>query len=128
MIHHDDRTQARIYDALYRFGLAATSSAFFHLSFAIRLAMEDPSRMTMVTKLLYPKVARIYGSNWKSIERSLARQVRRAWQNNPELLRQMAHYRFFSCPPASHFIAIVAAYLSAEAQTIAPTQNHQGDG
>ena len=43
MRHEPDTT--KIYDLLYRLGLAATSTAFFHLAYTVRLAAYQPQRL-----------------------------------------------------------------------------------
>ena len=106
----------RVYDLLYRLGVNASYAGFFHTAYAVHLAMEDPRRMLLVTKWLYPEVARCYGTNWRAVERNIRSTVRTAWRTNPELLREIAHGRLFSRPTPTQFIAILAAYLAAEAK------------
>ena len=105
-----------IYDILYQFGITANSSGFFQMSYAIHLAMDEPELMTMITKLLYPRVAHQYKTHWRNVEHNLRRVARHAWRNTPELLRKMARYHLFSAPTASCFIAIVAAHLKSRDQ------------
>lgn len=113
MITANDNNLSEIYDLLYRFGLNANSCALFQMSYAIWCVMDDPEKLTLTTKLLYPEVARKYKTSWKNVERNLRRVARRAWRNDLSLLRKMARYSLFRCPTASQFIAIVAAYLKA---------------
>ena len=117
MITNNDNALPDIYDALYRFGINANTRAFFQMTYAIRLVMDDPERLTMITKMLYPQVAQVYQTSWKNVERNLRRITRRAWRNNPELLRRMARGGLLRCPTASQFIAIVAAYLRTKDDT-----------
>ncbi len=112
----NDNGLSDIYDILYQFGITATNCGFFQMSYAIHLAMGDPELMTMITKLLYPRVAHQYKTNWRNVEHNLRRVARHAWKNNPDLLRKMAHYHIFSAPSASRFIAIVAAHLKSRDQ------------
>lgn len=49
-----------IYDLLYRLGATANHTGFFHTACAVRLAMEQPERLLLVTKWLYPEVAKHY--------------------------------------------------------------------
>ena len=60
MITANDNNLSEIYDLLYRFGLNANSCALFQMSYAIWCVMDDPEKLTLTTKLLYPEVARKY--------------------------------------------------------------------
>lgn len=60
-----------IYDLLYRLGATANYTGFFHTAYAISLCVERPDRLLLVTKWLYPEVAKRYGTNWKAVERNI---------------------------------------------------------
>lgn len=104
-------TMNEIHDLLYRLGVHAGSCSFFHVSYAIWLAIEQPERLQLITKWLYPEVAAQYDTNWRVIERSVRRVVNRAWQTNPDLLRKIARYRMYHRPTPTEFIALIAAHL-----------------
>lgn len=106
----------RVYDLLYRLGVNASYAGFFHTAYAVHLAMDDPRRMLLVTKWLYPEVAKCYGTNWRAVERNIRTTVRTAWRTDPELLREITHGRLFSRPTPTQFISIRAAHLAAEAR------------
>lgn len=107
--------ESNIYELLYRLGLTADSVSFFHTAYAVRLVVEEPERLTLVTKLLYPSVAKRYRTTWRAVERSIRRSALVAWRANPEYLRKLARYRLYRCPTAAKFLAI----LSANVTTIA---------
>ena len=46
-----------IYELLYRLGVTANYTGFFHTACAVSLCMEQPERLVLVTKWLYPAVA-----------------------------------------------------------------------
>ena len=106
-------SQSEIYDLLYRLGAVADSCGFFQTAYAIKLSMERPERLTLVTKWLYPEVARQYGTNWRAVERNIRRSVRRIWKTESVLLSKISRRRLYSCPTPAQFIALLAAYLSA---------------
>ncbi len=106
--------ESDIYDLLYRLGLTAESVSFFHTTYAVSLAIQQPELLLFVTKLLYPAVARQYHTNWRAVERSIRRAARMAWRNNPELLCELGRHHLYSCPSAGKFIAILSRYLSAK--------------
>ena len=59
---------AMIYDLLFQLGVTANYTGFFHASYAIYLAIQQPDRLLLVTKLLYPEVAKRYGTTWWCVE------------------------------------------------------------
>lgn len=83
MLLENSPLTAEIYDLLYRLGVSAESVAFFHTAYAVRLAVEQPQMLLLVTKWLYPEVARHYHTNWKAVERNIRRVVAAAWKHDP---------------------------------------------
>lgn len=101
-----------IYDLLYRFGISADSIAFFHTAYAVRLAVEQPQMLLLVTKWLYPEVAKQYRTNWRAVERNIRRVVAIAWKNDPALLSKLARAPLSSRPAPAQFLSILAAYFT----------------
>ena len=62
---------SEIYDLLYSLGVTANYTGFFHMASAIALCREQPGRLLLVTKCLYPEVAKQYNTNWKVVERNI---------------------------------------------------------
>ena len=60
-----DNTTAQVFDLLYRLGVTANYTGFFHTAEAVAMCVERPDRLLMVTKCLYPDVAKRYETNWK---------------------------------------------------------------
>lgn len=103
-----------ISEMLYSLGVTANYQGFFYALTAVQLAVEEPSRLALVTKELYPAVAKRYRSSSARVERNLRRVVTIAWENNPRLLQQMAGYPMGARPTVSHFIAILTAQYKKE--------------
>lgn len=106
-------SQSEIYDLLYRLGAVADSCGFFQTAYAVKLSVENPEILTLVTKWLYPEVARQYGTNWRAVERNIRRTVRRIWKTESALLVKISRRRLYRCPTPTQFIALLVAYLSA---------------
>lgn len=104
----------RVYDLLYRLGATANRAGFFHTSAAVLLAMEQPSRLLLVTKWLYPDVAAQYNTNWKAVERNIRGMVTLIWNTNPDLLQSLARYPLTAKPRPAQFLSILAAALSGD--------------
>ena len=59
------------YHLLHRLGATANYTGFSYLVRALQLCAEEPERLLLVTKWLYPDVAKQYGTNWKAVERNI---------------------------------------------------------
>ena len=108
MRHKSDSTE--IYDLLYRVGLAATSTAFFHLAYTVRLAAYQPQRL-LAPAWLYPETARRYRTRPETVERNIRYLSVKAWSSAPELLSQMAGVTLCGAPPPGRFLSILAGNL-----------------
>lgn len=108
----DSPITVEIYDLLYQFGISAGSIAFFHTAYAVRLAVEQPQMLLLVTKWLYPEVARHYRTNWRAVERNIRRVVAAAWKNDPALLCKLAHGPLPGRPVPAQFLSILAAHFN----------------
>ena len=107
---------SEIYDLLYRLGLTANYTGFFHMAYGIRLGLEDPERLLLVTKWLYPEIARRYSTNWRAVERNIRTAGRIIWQANRPLLEELAGRPVPERPRNSQLLAILAAALTLRSQ------------
>ena len=105
---------SEIYTLLYQLGLTANYISFFHTSYAVYLAAQQPSRLPLVTKWLYPEVAKHYATTWKCVERNIRTAVNVVWETNPELLKALARHPLPQKPKASKFLSILALHFSLE--------------
>ena len=97
---------------LCQLGITANYNGFFHAAYAVSLAIQNPNRLRLVTKRLYPEVAKRYVTNWKSVERNIRTVVRIAWDTNPARLEELARHPLYQRPTASGFLAILALHFS----------------
>lgn len=105
---------SEIYTLLYRLGLTANYTGFFHASYAVYLAAQQPNRLLLVTKWLYPEVAKHYATTRKCVERNIRTAVDIVWASNPELLETLARHPLSQKPGASKFLSILALYFSPD--------------
>lgn len=103
-----------IHDLMYRLGVTANYTGFFHTSYAIWLSLQQPGRLLMITKWLYPEVAKQYNTTWQSVERNIRTVISIVWRNNPTLLMQIARRTLQSKPNAAQFISILSAGLAKD--------------
>lgn len=103
----------KIYDTLYRLGLTANYTGFFYTSYAVWLTAEHPDRLLLVTKWLYPSVAKQYHTSAAAVERGIRSATSTAWRTSPQLLQKMAGFPLTKKPSAAKFIAILCKYFSS---------------
>ena len=96
------------HDTLKRLGITPNYIGFHQTITAVELAKRDPDMLVLVTKSLYPEVAKPYGTSWKTVERNIRSVVSMAGERNPDLVRELAGYPLDSRPRAAQFIAILA--------------------
>ena len=56
---------------LCRLGATANYRGFSYTAYAVLLCVQQQDRLLLVTKWLYPDVAKRYGTNWKAVERNI---------------------------------------------------------
>lgn len=108
----DQELLTEIYDLLYYLGLRATRTHFFHLSFAVYIAAQNPDRLLSMTKWLYPDVADHYATRWQAVERNIRTAIAAVWLSHREELCDLAGYQIDRRPTPSTFIRILAAALN----------------
>ena len=102
-----------IYDLLYRLGATANYTGFFYTAYAVSLCAEQPNRLLLVTKWLYPEVARQYRTNWKAVERNIRTVGDIIWRENRNLLEKLARRPLAVKPRNAQLLAILAASLDS---------------
>ena len=100
---------------LHRLGLTANYRGYFYVSYGIVLCAKEQERLLLVTKRLYPEVAKRYGTNWKAVERNIRTSIRIVWSKNPHKLQQLTGCPISSRPTAAHFIAILVYFVQTSA-------------
>ena len=98
-------------DLLYRLGITANYIGFFHVSYALLLALHNPDRLLLAKKWLYPSVAHHYNISLACVERSIRTAVRLAWTRNRPLFERMACHPLPRQPSPAAFLEILTFYL-----------------
>lgn len=100
-----------IFDLLYRLGVTANYTGFLHTAYAVSLCAEQPERLQLVTKWLYPEVAKQYGSSWQAVERNIRTVGDIIWRENRPLLEELAHRKLERKPPSAQLLAILGSVI-----------------
>lgn len=95
-------------ETLKRMGVTPNYIGYHQTITAVELARQEPDMLFLVTKSLYPTVAKPYGTSWKTVERNIRSVISMAWERNPGLIRELAGYPMRAKPRAAQFIAILA--------------------
>lgn len=96
---------------LYHLGVTSNYTGFFHTVYAVHLCVERPNRLLLVTKWVYPDVAKRYGTTWKAVERNIRTVISVIWKKNQPLLESLAYGALAEKPCAAQFLSIVTARL-----------------
>ena len=95
-------------EILKKLGVTPNYIGFRQTQSAVELVQEEPDALLLVTKCLYPVVAKEYGTTWKAVERNIRSVINMAWDRNPALLQELAGYPLGDKPRAAQFIAILS--------------------
>ena len=112
-----------IYDLLYRLGITANYTGFFHMGYAVKLCCERPERLLMVTKWVYPEVAKRFGTTASRVERAIRHAIEVAWdRGDVDVLNSYFGYTIHNGrgkPTNSEFIAMIADKMQLQIKSAA---------
>ena len=116
---------------LHQIGIPAHIKGYSYLRYAIITAVNDPEAIGMVTKILYPTVARRYGTTAQRVERAMRHAIKVAWDHGEvDILDMFFGYavpRPRGKPTNSEFIAMIADYLKLKIATYPPSHYPRND-
>lgn len=101
-----------IHELLYRLGVTENYKGFSQMACATRLCAEEQERLTLVTKRLYPEVAKRYHTSWQTIERNLRTVGNVIWKRNGPLLETLARRPLDEKPRNTELLAILSHSLA----------------
>ena len=112
-----------IQDLLHRLGVTANYTGFFQTALAVHLCVEQPERLLLVTKWVYPDVARQYKTNWKAVERNIRTVNGLVWEQSHSYLEKLAGRELLSKPSNAQLLAILVHSLRS--QCASPLAAHE---
>ena len=113
---------AEVCDMLCRLGATANYRGFSYTAYAVLLCVQQQDRLLLVTKWLYPDVAKRYGTNWKAVERNIRTVITVVWEQNRAMLEGLARRPLLQRPCAAQFLSILSNSLLCE-QRAGPVQS-----
>ena len=111
-----------IYALLYRLGVTANYTGFFQTGSAVQLCLEQPNRLLLVTKWVYPDVARQYQTNWKAVERNIRTVNALIWKHDRLFLEELAGCGLSQRPSNAKLLAILSHSLLSQRAGTLPAQ------
>lgn len=111
MLHDEMPEISDIYGVLRQLGITGNYMGFFQTAYAVYLASRQPERLVLVTKWLYPEVAKHYDTTWSCVERNIRSVATLAWNGHREYLEQLAQQPLPNRPSPSTFIAILTMHF-----------------
>ena len=117
--HQEEETpvplEVKITDILRQIGVPAHIKGYHYLREAILLSVEDPEIMNAVTKVLYPTVAKKFGTTPSRVERAIRHAIEVAWdRGDVDTLNAYFGYTIHNSrgkPTNSEFIAMLSDKL-----------------
>jgi len=110
--------EGRVTAIIHEIGVPAHIKGYQYLREAIMIAVEDMDVINAVTKVLYPEVAKHFGTTPSRVERAIRHAIEVAWDRGDlETLQKYFGYTVNSAkgkPTNSEFIAMIADRLSLQ--------------
>lgn len=103
--------QERAEKLLQRLGVTANYTGFRYTACAVALCVEQPDRLLLVTKWVYPDVAKKYGTSWRAVERNIRTVSGIIWRRGRPLLEELANRRLEKKPSNAQLLAILSSSL-----------------
>ena len=108
--------EAVVTDIIHEIGVPAHIKGYQYLREAIILTINDMEMINAVTKVLYPEVAKKFGTTPSRVERAIRHAIEVAWDRGDiEVLQKFFGYTVSNIkgkPTNSEFIAMIADNLS----------------
>lgn len=102
-----------ISEMLSRLGVTANYKGFSYTVSAVELCLEDRECLHLVTKCVYPEVAKRYQTNWKAVERDIRKAVDIIWGRNRAVLERLAPAPLERKPSNAQFLALLTVAASS---------------
>ena len=116
--------EMRVTEIIHQIGVPAHIKGYQYLREAIMIAVEDMDVINAVTKVLYPEVAKRFGTTPSRVERAIRHAIEVAWDRGDlETLQKYFGYTVSNSkgkPTNSEFIAMISDRLVLEMRSWNP--------
>ena len=111
----DANIEVQVTNIMHQIGVPAHITGYHFLRTAICIAIKDDNKLTSVTKVLYPEVAKQYKTSASRVERAMRHAVEVAWdRGDVDVLTGFFGYTVNSAkgkPTNSEFISLIADHI-----------------
>ena len=118
----DNDLETRVTAVLHNMGVPAHIKGYGFLRQAVIMAVEDPTVISLVTKRLYPDIARMNDTTASRVERAIRHAIEVAWdRGNVDVLNEYFGYTINNMrgkPTNSEFVAMVSDKIRLENKKI----------
>lgn len=89
-------------------GITANYFGYYYISSAVQLVLSGSENLLLITKRLYPHVARLHNTSSRNVERNIRHAVEIAWRTNPARLSELAGHDLQHKPTVGEFLSIIS--------------------
>ncbi len=121
MPSRDSDLEAQVTRIIHQIGVPAHIKGYQYLRTAIMMVVQNTEIINSVTKILYPSVAKLYGTTSSRVERAIRHAIEVAWDRGDlDVLNSFFGYTVQNSrgkPTNSEFIAMIADNLRLKNKT-----------
>lgn len=114
--------KARVTQIIHELGIPASIAGYRYVRYAIMLVVQEPEMLNHVTKVLYPEVAKHFGTTGSRVERAIRHAIEVAWERGDvDVLQQWFGYTVSNTkgkPTNAEFIGLVADAIMLEREAV----------
>lgn len=107
-----DALETAVTNVIRETGIPASISGYYYLKEAITMAVKDQQVLNLITKVLYPSIAKKFNTTPSRVERAIRHAVETAWnRGNVDYLDKLFGHTVNSMkgkPTNSEFIALIS--------------------
>lgn len=117
-VQRQNAIETMVTNVIHEIGVPAHIKGYQYLRQAIIFAVEDMDVINAITKVLYPQVAKVFGTTPSRVERAIRHAIEVAWDRGDlEILQKYFGYTVSTAkgkPTNSEFIALIADKLQLQ--------------
>ena len=117
-VQRQNAIETMVTNVIHEIGVPAHIKGYQYLRQAIIIAVEDMDVINAITKVLYPQVAKAFGTTPSRVERAIRHAIEVAWDRGDlEILQKYFGYTVSTAkgkPTNSEFIALIADKLQLQ--------------